>query len=185
MYHRCENILLEIELCVDQINIPSCITNSLWSRSIWIKNKPILVVPRRYWDICLTPFQCLWVGEELYLAFRLTENAITGHLLLARSISALITLRYGTSGSTSFLYPLDAERIILHINRPNKLGYLMDVQTEMKPFFFFCKAFHFKSFLYVIGSSLGVRVMFKIYSNYSKLRARFLYKTYGKIGSFL
>ena len=44
------------------------------------------------------PFQCLRVGDELYLANKLTENAISGRVLLARYINTPIALRYGTSG---------------------------------------------------------------------------------------
>ena len=43
--------------------------------------------------MCLTPFQCLRVGEELYLANKLTENAMSGLVALARYISAPIALR--------------------------------------------------------------------------------------------
>jgi hypothetical protein len=53
----------------------------------------------------LTPFQCLRVGAELYLANKLTENAISGRVQFARYIKAPIALRYGTSGpriSSSF-----------------------------------------------------------------------------------
>jgi hypothetical protein len=41
--------------------------------------------------------QYLLVGSALYLASRFTTNAISGIVLFARYISALITLRYGYS----------------------------------------------------------------------------------------
>ncbi|KAK9124163.1 hypothetical protein Sjap_013765 [Stephania japonica] len=44
--------------------------------------------------MCLTPFQCLRVGEELYLASRLTAKAISGLVQFARYISAPIALKY-------------------------------------------------------------------------------------------
>ena len=42
-------------------------------------------------------FQCLWVGEKLYLDNKLTKKTTSRHVQLARYISALITLRYGAS----------------------------------------------------------------------------------------
>ncbi|KAK9115980.1 hypothetical protein Sjap_014927 [Stephania japonica] len=51
--------------------------------------------------MCLTPFQCLRVAEELYLASRLTAKAISGLVQFARYISAPIALKYGTSGPIS------------------------------------------------------------------------------------
>ena len=42
--------------------------------------------------------QCLRVGEELYLTSKFTKNAILGCVLLAKYISAPITLRYDNSG---------------------------------------------------------------------------------------
>jgi hypothetical protein len=48
--------------------------------------------------MCLIPFQCLRVGAELYLANKLTENDMSGLVLLARYINAPIALKYGTSG---------------------------------------------------------------------------------------
>ena len=64
------------------------------------------LVPQRYCNICLISFQCLLVGAELYLASKLTENAMSGLVQFARYISALIALRYGTSGpsDSSFSY---------------------------------------------------------------------------------
>ncbi|KAK9167068.1 hypothetical protein Scep_002259 [Stephania cephalantha] len=59
------------------------------------------LVPRRYRKICLTPFQCLRVGDELYLASRLTAKAMSGLVQFARYISAPIALKYGTSGPSS------------------------------------------------------------------------------------
>ena len=56
------------------------------------------LVPWRYHSICLIPFQCLLVGAELYLASKLTEDAMSGLVQFARYISASIALRYGTSG---------------------------------------------------------------------------------------
>ncbi len=50
--------------------------------------------------MCLIPFQCLRVGDELNLANRLTAKAISGRVQLARYIRAPIALRYGTSGPT-------------------------------------------------------------------------------------
>ena len=52
--------------------------------------------------MCLIPFQCLWVGVELYLANKLIEKAISGRVQLARYINAPMTLRYGTSGPSKF-----------------------------------------------------------------------------------
>ena len=46
-------------------------------------------------------FQCLRVGAELYLANKLTEKAMSGHVQLARYISAPIAPRYGTSGPSN------------------------------------------------------------------------------------
>jgi hypothetical protein len=43
-------------------------------------------------------FQCLRVGAKLYLASKLTENAISGRMQFSRYIGASIALRYGTSG---------------------------------------------------------------------------------------
>ncbi|KAK9114389.1 hypothetical protein Syun_021186 [Stephania yunnanensis] len=59
------------------------------------------LVPRRYRKTCLIPFQCLRVGEELYLASRLTAKAMSGLVQFARYISAPIALKYGTSGPSS------------------------------------------------------------------------------------
>ena len=53
----------------------------------------------------MIPFQCLQVGAEPYLANKLTEKAMSEREQLARYISALITLRYGTSGpSNSYFF---------------------------------------------------------------------------------
>ena len=52
--------------------------------------------------ICFMPFQCLLVGAELYLARRLTENAISGLVHWAKYNNAPIALRYGTSGPSIF-----------------------------------------------------------------------------------
>ena len=46
--------------------------------------------------MCLIPFQCLWVRDELNLANRLTAKAISGQVQYARYIRAPIALRYGT-----------------------------------------------------------------------------------------
>ena len=46
----------------------------------------------------MIPLQCLRVGAELYLANKLTEKEMFGHVQLARYISAPIILRYGASG---------------------------------------------------------------------------------------
>ena len=56
------------------------------------------LVPRKYHNICLIPFQCLLVGVELYLASKLIENAMFGLVQFARYISAPITLRYDIFG---------------------------------------------------------------------------------------
>ena len=59
------------------------------------------LVPRRYPNICLIPFQCLLVGAELYLANKLTEKAMSGQVKFARYISAQFALRYGTLGPSN------------------------------------------------------------------------------------
>ena len=59
-------------------------------------NRPILVVPRRYSNICLIPFQFLQVGVELHLTNKLIEKTIFGHVQLTRYITAPIALRYDT-----------------------------------------------------------------------------------------
>ncbi|GKD26690.1 hypothetical protein Tco_1232904, partial [Tanacetum coccineum] len=56
------------------------------------------MVPRRYRRMCLIPFQCLLVGDELNLANKLTAKEMSGLVQFARYIRAPITLRYGTSG---------------------------------------------------------------------------------------
>ena len=63
------------------------------------------MVPLRYLNTCLIPFQCLRVGQELNLANKFTAKAISGLVLFARYISAPMALRYGTSrpkNSSSF-----------------------------------------------------------------------------------
>ena len=59
------------------------------------------IVPRRYLNICFTPVQCLRVEAELCLANKLTENAMSGRVQLARYINAPMALRYGTSGPSN------------------------------------------------------------------------------------
>ena len=49
----------------------------------------------------MIPFQCLWVGAELYLANKLIEIAMFECVQLARYISAPIASRYGTSGPSA------------------------------------------------------------------------------------
>ena len=46
----------------------------------------------------LTPFQYLRIGAELYIASKLTRNAMSGRVQFVRYIRAPIALRYGTSG---------------------------------------------------------------------------------------
>ncbi|KAL4577145.1 hypothetical protein LXL04_013248 [Taraxacum kok-saghyz] len=48
--------------------------------------------------MCLIPFQCLFVGDELNLANKFTAKEMSGLVQLVRYISAPIALRYGTSG---------------------------------------------------------------------------------------
>ena len=64
------------------------------------------LVPRMYHNICLTSFQCLLVGAELYLAIKLIENVMSGIVQFARYISALIALRYDTSRPSESLFSL-------------------------------------------------------------------------------
>jgi hypothetical protein len=45
----------------------------------------------------LTPFQCLQIGAELYLASKLTKKAMLGRMQFVRYIRVSIALRYGTS----------------------------------------------------------------------------------------
>ncbi|KAK4354918.1 hypothetical protein RND71_027112 [Anisodus tanguticus] len=59
------------------------------------------MIPRRYLKIFLTPFQCLFVGEELNLVNKLTAKVISGRVLLERYISAPIALRYKVSSPRS------------------------------------------------------------------------------------
>ena len=60
------------------------------------------LVPWKYCNICLIPFQCLLDEAKLYLASKLIKNAMSGLVQFARYISAPIALRYGTFGlSTS------------------------------------------------------------------------------------
>lgn len=59
------------------------------------------VVPLRQRSIRLTLFQCLRVGEEMYLANILIANDISGRVYLERYISVLIALKYGTSGPSN------------------------------------------------------------------------------------
>ncbi len=86
--------------------------------------------------MCLISFQCLFVGEELYLANKFTENAISGLVLLARYISAPIALRYGTSGPRSSLYYYLEVEIYLSSHLVNELPFecLMDVLCPYKIF---------------------------------------------------
>ena len=48
--------------------------------------------------MCLIPFQCLFVGDELNLANKFTAKEMSGLVQLVRYIRAPIALRYGTSG---------------------------------------------------------------------------------------
>ncbi|GKC33676.1 hypothetical protein Tco_1046060 [Tanacetum coccineum] len=48
--------------------------------------------------MCLIPFQCLFVGDELNLANKLTAKEMSGLVQFVRYIRAPIALKYGTSG---------------------------------------------------------------------------------------
>ena len=55
--------------------------------------------------ICLTPFQCHFVGFALNIANKLTENAMSGLVQFAKYINAPIVAIYKVSGPKHF-FPL-------------------------------------------------------------------------------
>ena len=64
----------------------------------------------------MIPFQCLWVGAELYLTNKLTEKVMSRHVQLTRYISVLITQRYSTLGpsNSSFFFCKDEMYLFSH-----------------------------------------------------------------------
>ena len=83
--------LFEICLYVDLINIPHLHSQPTMT---WIHINKITQYQSFHEDICLTLFQCVLVGEELYLSNSFIESIVWGSVLLARYIAAPISCSY-------------------------------------------------------------------------------------------
>lgn len=85
------------------------------------------MVPLRYLNTCLILFQCLRVKEELNLANKFTQKAISGLVLFVRYINAPMALRYGTSGLRTLHHSRNDEiDLYSHLTIIQPSGYSMD-----------------------------------------------------------
>ena len=67
--------------------------------------------------MCSIPFQCPFIGEKLNLASKFTAKQISGQILLARCMSALIGPRYEVSSPRNFHPSFEIKRIIIYVKR--------------------------------------------------------------------
>lgn len=74
----------------------SSLHNQLIEHLIRLDKQSHLNCSMRYHIICLTPFQSIQVGVELYIPSKLIENAISGSVMFARDVKAPIALKYST-----------------------------------------------------------------------------------------